>query len=242
MKNVYLILLLLGIPSFLLSQFTVQELQSYLETTARKDSVIIVNTLENKYFRGEFINLRGDTLVFRNTVTNAPMEFRLSDIESVRNESGEYFFDNQMYQEARHSQQQHLRTAIQDTISARQNRAAETPKLQAQPRETWTPLPNLWASHNPDGQIGVPYLVLGSGGHIRSTLFLPENGATLNNASKTIVNPSFSAGLLLPASLHTTLKLMYQYNYNTLDNVFSGYTMKTSDHFIYFQMKVRLGK
>ena len=83
MKRLFLLLSLVTIPAALHSQFTVEELKSYLERSASEDSLIIVDTWDDEYYRGTFVDVRNDTLLFRNTITETRIRIALPEIEYV---------------------------------------------------------------------------------------------------------------------------------------------------------------
>jgi len=241
MKRYILILCGIVLPTMGFSQFTVQELKTYLETEATKDSSIIVDTWEDQHFQGEFIQLKEDTLVFKNIITRTILQLPLGAIEFVRTRAGEYYFDGEMYREAQSpgSSMQSQKPSTDTTQSA--NVEIPTPTKSRTPPRQQSPQ-NLWRQHNPDGEIGVPYLLLRSGGHIRNSRLIEGNDGIARETTNTVINPSFNAGFILPASPRATLELMYQYDYRTFDNGFTGFSTKESDHFVYLQMKIKLGK
>ncbi len=241
MRRLLLIFGIISLPSLLLAQFTVQELENYLSTAAAKDSSIIVDTWEDQHFQGDYLRLESDTLIFRNIITKSILRLPLTKIEFVRNGTGEYYFDGDMYREAKSPTKtaQNQQVPLDTTLSS-------TPEIVVPQKSTTIVMPqkprNQWKHHNPDGEIGVPYLILGSGGHLRRTRYLSENGEVKKETFKSIINPSFNAGLILPASPRATLELMYQYDSQTLDNRLSGFSSRESDHYVYLQMKIKLGK
>jgi len=241
MKRYILILWAIVLPATGFSQFTVQELKTYLETEANKDSSIIVDTWQNQHFEGEFIRLKKDTLVFKNIITRSILQIPLAAVEFVRTTAGEYYFDGEMYREAQRPNSDIQSQTNQTDTTQKAQVKIPTPSSERTQIVRSSPQ-NIWKHYNPDGEIGVPYLILRSGGHVRSSRLIEDNDSILRETSNTMINPSFNAGFILPASPRATLELMYQYDYRTFDNGFTGFSTKESDHFLYLQMKIKLGK
>lgn len=254
MRRIFLFVLLF--ISFLFAQIENNiSVEIYLKQSENSikqiSSKIKILTWDKNFIRAEFIRYDNDLLVYYDIQNISEASIPLNDISYLISESG-VAFDGKYYQTLFKKENTVVLDGEKVTIDEYEQIQKSKGLVKYNGKWMKPEVKKIYEierrlnaqeklNRNPDGEIGVPYLLL-SGGIRTGKYEMKYKSDILSNMKidSDWDRPFFGAGILLPTSPNITLKLSYTYENLKQDN--GDLFVKGGDNIIGLSVKIKMGR